>query len=180
MKRATLLALCATAVFAADPAVIPGTELAKKWKRTKSLVSPVEKLRKGLEVEVDGAAPKPVEVKVDADTQTSFSNIQFQLDSAELMAGITQAQLAEIAKGMKAAGTESFLIEGHTCDLGDGEHNLTLSQNRALAVKAALVSLGISRERLQVIGFGEGEPVVANTSESARSQNRRVQIYRKL
>ena len=89
-------------------------------------------------------------------------------------------QLAEIAKGMTAAGTEHFLIEGHTCDLGSDHHNLTLSQQRALAVKAQLVSLGVPAQRLQVIGFGETEPVTANTDETARSQNRRVQIFRKL
>lgn len=181
MKRAAFLALCATATaLAADPAVIPASELAKKWKRTKSLAAPVEKMRKGLEVEVDGAPAKPVAVKVDADTACSFQNIQFQRDSAQLMGGTTQTQLAEIAKGMNAAGTEHFLIEGHTCDLGGDQHNLTLSQQRALAVKAALTGLGVPAQRLQVIGFGESEPVTANTDETARSQNRRVQIFRKL
>ena len=186
MKRALLLLLlCATAVAAADPAVVPASELAKKWKRTKSLVAPVEKIRKGLEVEVDAgaaaaSAPRAVAVTVDADTACSFQNIQFQKDSAVLAGGITQEQLAEIAKGMMAAGTEKFLIEGHTCDLGSGPHNLTLSQQRALAVKAQLLSLGVPAQRLQVIGFGETEPVTTNADESARSQNRRVQIFRKL
>ena len=184
MKRALLLLLlCATAVVAADSTVVPANELAKKWKRTKSLAAPVEKIRKGLEVEVDGApaaASRAIAVKVDADTACSFHNIQFQLNSAVLTGGITQQQLAEIAKGMTAAGTEHFLIEGHTCDLGSDHHNLTLSQQRALAVKAQLVSLGVPAQRLQVIGFGETEPITANTDETARSQNRRVQIFRKL
>ncbi len=183
MKRAVFIVLCATAVIAADSTVVPAEELAKKWKRTKSLTAPVEKIRKGLEVEVDGvpaAAARAIAVKVDADTACSFQNIQFQKDSAVLAGGITQTQLAEIAKGMTAAGTENFLIEGHTCDLGGEGHNLTLSQQRALAVKAQLVSLGVPPQRLQVIGFGESEPVTANTDETARSQNRRVQIFRKL
>ncbi len=183
MKRAVFLLLCATALTAADTTVVPAAELAKKWKRTKSLVSPVERIRKGLEVEVEGtpdAASRAVAIKVDADTACSFQNIQFQIDSAVLTGGITHEQLAEIAKGMKAAGTEHFLIEGHTCDLGSGPHNLTLSQQRALAVKAQLVSLGVPAQRLQVIGFGESEPVTTNTDETARSQNRRVQIFRKL
>jgi outer membrane protein OmpA-like peptidoglycan-associated protein len=155
-------------------------DLAKKWKRTKSLAAPVEKLRKGLVVEVNGTASQSVEVKVDADTACTFLNIQFHKDSAELTSAVTFDQLAEIAKGMTAAGTEHFLIEGHTCDLGGDQHNLTLSQNRALAVQAALTRLGVPSARLQVIGFGASEPVVANTDEAARSQNRRVQIFRKL
>lgn len=192
MKRTLLLSLCATSfAFAAEPDIISGTELARKWKRTKSLAAPVEKVRKGLEVEVevevevDGAAaapaaPKPVAVKVDADTACAFQNIQFERDSAHLMGGITEAQIVEIAKGMTAAGTEKFLIEGHTCDLGGDSHNVTLSQNRALAVKQRLITLGVPAERLQVIGFGEGDPLVGNTDETARQQNRRVQIFRKL
>jgi outer membrane protein OmpA-like peptidoglycan-associated protein len=121
-----------------------------------------------------------VAVKVDADTGYGFQNIQFCIDSAELTGATTTLQLAEIAKAMQAAGTEKFLIEGHTCDLGDEAHNLALSQNRALAVKAELTRLGVPPDRLQVIGFGESDPVVDNTNESTRTQNRRVQIFRKL
>ena len=78
------------------------------------------------------------------------------------------------------AGSERFLIEGHTCDLGSDAHNLGLSQQRALAVKRALEWHGVEPGRLQVLGFGESDPVTANTDETARAKNRRVQIYRKL
>ena len=68
---------------------------------------------------------------------------------------VPAAQLAEIAKAMQAAGTEKFLVEGHTCDLGGDAHNLSLSQRRALVVRGELVKAGVPGERLQVIGFGE-------------------------
>lgn len=181
MKRALLLLLLSSsALCAQDAAVVPAAELAKKWKRTKSLTAPVEKLRKGLSVETGAAAAQTLEVKVDADTECRFQNIQFALDSAELLPGTPEAQISEIAQAMKAAGTEKFLIEGHTCDLGADAHNLALSQNRALAVKQRLIALGVPAERLQVIGFGESDPATANTDETARQQNRRVQIFRRL
>jgi outer membrane protein OmpA-like peptidoglycan-associated protein len=170
-------------LFAADPGITQAEELAKKWKRTKSLAAPVEKVRKGITVETgpaDSAVPPVMEVTVDADTEERFQNIQFALDSDRLEGATTFAQLAEIAKAMQMTGTEKFLIEGHTCDLGDDAHNLTLSQRRALAVKRHLNQAGVPAERLQVIGFGESDPATANTSESARQQNRRVQIFRKL
>ena len=179
-RLCSILFICVSSLLAVEPTVVPAVDLAKKWKRTKSLAAPVEKLRKGLVVEVNGTAAQPVEVKVDADTACTFVNIQFHKDSAELTNDTTFAQLAEIAKGMTAAGTEHFLIEGHTCDLGGDQHNLTLSENRALAVQAALTRLGVPAARLQVIGFGASEPVVANNDEAARTQNRRVQIFRKL
>ncbi len=185
MKRLSILflaAVCSGVLSAADPGVTPAEELAKKWKRTKSISAPVEKLRKGLTVETgEPTAPAvAVEVKVDADTEERFQNIQFTLDSAELMGGTTQAQITEIAKAMRMAGTERFLIEGHTCDRGEDAHNLGLSQQRALAVKVELIRQGVPGERLQVIGFGERDPATANTDEAARQQNRRVQIFRKL
>ena len=178
MKTIALLLLTITAL-AAEPGVVPAAQLAEKWKRTKSLKAPVEKLRKGLGLEL-GAPAAPVAVKVDADTAESFQNIQFRKDSDELTGSTTFAQLAEIAKAMQAAGTEKFLVEGHTCDLGGDAHNLPLSQRRALAVRAELVKAGVPGERLQVIGFGKSDPLVQNTDESARERNRRVQIFRKL
>jgi outer membrane protein OmpA-like peptidoglycan-associated protein len=167
-------------LFAADPGITQAEELAKKWKRTKSLAAPVEKVRKGLTVETAHSTARDVEVTVDADTEERFQNIQFALDSDLLEGATTFAQLAEIAKAMQMAGTEKFLIEGHTCDLGDDAHNLMLSQRRALAVKRHLNEAGVPAERLQVIGFGESDPATANTDEAARQQNRRVQIFRKL
>jgi outer membrane protein OmpA-like peptidoglycan-associated protein len=178
MKYLALLIFTLSAL-AAEPGVVPAARLAEKWKRTKSIAAPVEKVRKGLGLET-GAPAAPVEVKVDADTAESFQNIQFRKDSDELVGSTTFAQLAEIAKAMQAAGTEKFLVEGHTCDLGGDTHNLSLSQRRALAVRAELVKAGVPSERLQVIGFGKSDPLVQNTDEAAREKNRRVQIFRKL
>jgi outer membrane protein OmpA-like peptidoglycan-associated protein len=173
MKRIVLLLLVTGSLWA-DSGVVPAEQIAKKWKRTKSINGPTEKIRKGLEVEVTSGG-QTVEVKVDADTALSFQNIHFQRDSAQLLDGVTAAQIAEIARAMKQAGSERFLIEGHTCDLGSDAHNLGLSQQRALAVKRAVES-----DRLQILGFGETDPVTANTDETTRAKNRRVQIYRKL
>lgn len=152
--------------------------LASKWRRTKSLAAPKEEIRrtkgmKGAEVEI-------VEVKVDADTAVKFHNIQFALDSDRLDGAATLRQIAEIAEAMKNAGDEKFLIEGHTCDLGPELHNKDLSQRRAQRVAAELMRLGVDVHRVQALGFGEEQPLVANTSEEQRAQNRRVQIYRKL
>ncbi len=171
----TLILLLWGGTLWADPEVVPAEQIARKWKRTKSINGPTVKIRKGLALEVGTQS-----VEVDADTALSFQNIQFQRDSAELLDGVTAAQIGEIARAMKQAGSERFLIEGHTCDLGSDAHNLGLSQQRALAVKRALEWHGVEPGRLQVLGFGESDPVTANTDETARAKNRRVQIYRKL
>ncbi|MBV9931863.1 MAG: OmpA family protein [Alphaproteobacteria bacterium] len=66
-----------------------------------------------------------------------------------------------------------FLIEGHTDSVGGRSYNLVLSQRRAEAVAAYLVSLGIERDRLQARGFGFDRPLQGLAPAS--SENRRVE-----
>lgn len=170
-------------LFAAGDELVPAEQLAKQWRRTKSLAAPEEKVRKGMSVvEAGGGAStgKPLEVTVDAKTLASFQNIQFRLNSAEIEEGASRAQLAEIARAMQNAGDERFLIEGHTCDLGGEALNEDLSRRRAQAVREALVVLGTDGARMQAMGCGQGDPIVPNSDEQARAKNRRVQIFRRL
>jgi outer membrane protein OmpA-like peptidoglycan-associated protein len=67
-------------------------------------------------------------------------------------------------------------IEGHTSDVGNDDTNMTLSENRAAAVKAYLVSKGISEDRITSEGFGETMPIADNTSAAGRTKNNRVEI----
>lgn len=69
-----------------------------------------------------------------------------------------------------------YEIGGHTDSDGDDKYNLTLSQQRADAVKAKLVELGISSNRLTAKGYGEGKPVTVNTSPEGKANNRRVEF----
>lgn len=68
-------------------------------------------------------------------------------------------------------------IVGHTDNVGDDKTNLTLSEQRAAAVKEILVSThSISTDRLETLGKGEAVPVSTNDSEAGRTQNRRVEF----
>ena len=87
--------------------------------------------------------------------------------------------LKEIAGTMKKYGDLKILIEGHTDNVGSAESNLTLSDARAAAVKAALVSdFGIDGSRITTKGLGDTKPAVPNTTASARAQNRRVEVVK--
>ncbi len=68
------------------------------------------------------------------------------------------------------------LIEGHTDGTGSDSLNLTLSQERADAVKEALVTKGISEERISAKGYGKKYPVAGNDTAAGRQQNRRVEV----
>jgi outer membrane protein OmpA-like peptidoglycan-associated protein len=74
-----------------------------------------------------------------------------------------------------------FYIVGHTDDTGLLASNLELSNNRAAAVKDALVSEhGISADRLETRGVGPLAPVSNNTGQAGRALNRRVEIVQRL
>ncbi len=67
-------------------------------------------------------------------------------------------------------------IEGYTDSTGGEAFNLTLSGQRADAVRAFLVQQGLSPEDVTSIGLGQINPVADNSSAVGRQQNRRVEI----
>ena len=67
-------------------------------------------------------------------------------------------------------------VEGHTDNAGKEEANIKLSQERADAVKARLISLGIDAGRLESKGFGPTRPVADNKTKEGKAKNRRVEF----
>jgi OOP family OmpA-OmpF porin len=68
-----------------------------------------------------------------------------------------------------------FLIVGHTDAKGSRESNLILSQQRADAIRAALINpFGISPSRIEAVGLGEEQLLNRGNPEAA--ENRRVQL----
>ncbi len=70
----------------------------------------------------------------------------------------------------------NVLIQGHTDSQGAADTNRNLSQKRADAVKAYLVSKGINSSRLSTSGLGEEYPIADNNTATGRAQNRRVEF----
>jgi outer membrane protein OmpA-like peptidoglycan-associated protein len=70
-----------------------------------------------------------------------------------------------------------FEIEGYTDATGPEEYNLQLGEDRAMAVRNYLHTQdAIALSRMEVITFGEANPVADNTTKDGRAQNRRVVI----
>lgn len=72
----------------------------------------------------------------------------------------------------------TFEIAGHTDSDGSDAANLTLSDNRAKAVKDYLIKKGVPGAQLVAKGYGEKEPIADNSTEQGKAKNRRTEIRR--
>ncbi|HLL95360.1 MAG TPA: sodium-translocating pyrophosphatase [Spirosoma sp.] len=105
----------------------------------------------------------------------NFDRLTFETGSATLK-GESQEQLKNIAEILKAYPNMTIKLGGYTDNTGDPNANLKLSNDRAQAVKAGLVQLGIDEDRLDAEGYGQENPIASNDTEAGRAQNRRISI----
>ena len=104
--------------------------------------------------------------------------ILFDVGSATLK-GESTPTLKEIAQVLKEHADLKVEIQGHTDNTGAAAANLKLSDERANAVKAALVSeYGVSEAQLTAKGYGVTKPVAPNTTVEGRANNRRVELVK--
>ncbi|MDP2486433.1 OmpA family protein [Pseudoalteromonas marina] len=86
-------------------------------------------------------------------------------------------QSEAVIKALKQNESLKVTVAGHTCDIGNYDHNMALSERRAEAVKHILVTqAGIDEARIEVLGLGYAQPLINNKDEASRAQNRRVHI----
>jgi len=78
--------------------------------------------------------------------------------------------------GLLGANGARISLEGHTDERGSDEYNLALAEQRAVAVKRYLNSLGIPEERLEVVSYGEDKPAESGAGEAVWAKNRRVEF----
>ena len=105
----------------------------------------------------------------------NYKNIQFEFNSSVLKTS-SYPVLDAFAIQMKNSVETRFQLNGHSSAEGSDERNMMLSVDRANAVKAYLVNNGIKNSNLITKGFGEAKPIVANSTESNKALNRRVEI----
>src|SRR4029453_2598856 len=102
-------------------------------------------------------------------------DIFFDYDSFELDETARQT-LQESAAWLKNHPNARVEVEGHCDDRGTVEYNLALGAKRAAAAKNYLVALGIGRDRMTTISYGEELPVCHEETEECWSRNRRAHL----
>ncbi len=88
--------------------------------------------------------------------------------------------LTEAARGilqkdveyLKKRPSTKVMVEGHADSRGTNEYNLALTERRAAAVKAYLVSLGVASDRVTTVAKGEEQPFCREETEACWQQNR--------
>lgn len=103
------------------------------------------------------------------------SGVTFAFDSSNLTPAATSA-LNDVANVLVQYPDTRVNIAGHTDSTGDASYNQGLSERRARSVGNYLIQAGVSGSRLNMVGYGENQPVASNATESGRAQNRRVEI----
>lgn len=86
----------------------------------------------------------------------------------------SEAVLRELARAL-VASAGVFIIEGHTDMTRNAAAAQLLSERRAVAVKARLVSEGVAAGRLLAVGYGASRPERTDRRRNARIEVTRVQ-----
>lgn len=120
--------------------------------------------------------PPPTPVPRLPDYITVSERIQFETNK-DILKDFSKITLNEVVRTMKDNPQIKMVeVGGHTDSDGTDDDNLLLSENRAKAVIAYLISQGIEPHRLKPRGFGETVPVQKNDTEAGKAQNRRVEF----
>ncbi|MFG2085530.1 OmpA family protein [Spirillospora sp. NPDC048824] len=180
MRRTILVAgvlglvLAVPAVAGAAPDV-PDSNIAKSVRTvdTAKSVRDIDLAKAVIPLETEEEDGRHVTVRISADVLFDFGKATLT-DAAE-------RRVTELAKRLRdVSGTVQ--VSGHTDSVGSDDYNMTLSKQRAEAVKAGLQrALKGAGPRIEAEGRGETEPVADNQKggkddPTGRAKNRRVDI----
>lgn len=102
-----------------------------------------------------------------------LNNIFFDYAKATLRAE-SYSELNRLVDFLKANPGTQIELQGHTDAIGNAQANQLLSEQRAAACQAYLLSKGIEANQVIAKGFGKTQPIASNDTDEGRQQNRRV------
>jgi peptidoglycan-associated lipoprotein len=111
----------------------------------------------------------------DAVFHQNVKDIFFDYDSYDINA-VAQPIVTQDAAYLSAHPNLKIVLGGYCDDRGSTEYNLALGENRANATKQALVSAGISPDRIRTVSYGKEKQFCTEQNEACYQQNRRAQF----
>ncbi len=162
-KQTPVLAPVAAPPVAAPPAITTAKPPAPPTRVDETLPVPPQPLAD------DSIANRTLD---DLNRNSPLKPVFFAVDSADLdEAG--RAVATENANLLKKYTNWIVTIEGHCDETGTPEYNLALGERRAVAVKTALVTLGVPPDRIRTVSYGKEFPFDPARTEEALAKNRR-------
>jgi peptidoglycan-associated lipoprotein len=160
-------ASCAKKPVVSEPAVTLGAEEEAEAKRLAA-----EEEARALEVE---RLREQTRERKELAERERFLNedIHFEFDRSSLLPEAKKI-LRRKAKWLRAHHDVSVIVEGHCDERGTSEYNMALGDRRARRAKSFLVDLGIARERLTTISYGEERPLDPRHNKVSWAKNRRA------
>ena len=108
-------------------------------------------------------------------TSDRLQDLHFSVDRFDLD-GKLKAVLEKNAAYLKAHPESRIAIEGYSDERGSNNYNVSLGQRRAQSVKSYLILLGVEKNRIQTISYGEEKPFCRDSTEECWYQNRRARF----
>jgi outer membrane protein OmpA-like peptidoglycan-associated protein len=105
----------------------------------------------------------------------NINDVLFDFNKYTLKPGARE-KMAKVSGILLAYPGLKLQLEGHTDSVGGDDYNLTLSQQRADAVRDFLVEQGVPVANISAVGLGKSDPVASNDTAAGRQQNRRVEL----
>ncbi len=124
---------------------------------------------------LDPDDPLDAAILADPDSLLDTRRVHFAFDSSEIRdedMPILEAHADFLAEHR----SRRMIIEGHTDERGSREYNLALGERRAEAIKRILMANGVNGRQLEVVSYGEENPLVSASNEEAWAQNRRGEL----
>ncbi|NKI33118.1 OmpA family protein [Croceivirga thetidis] len=113
--------------------------------------------------------------RLEKDSLYVLRHVNFDFDKYELTPKAV-LELERILERLLEAPKLQLQIHAHTDDLGSHEYNNDLSKSRANSIADFFVLKGIEKERIHCFGHGSTKPLVENSTEEQRKQNRRAEF----
>ncbi len=101
--------------------------------------------------------------------------VYFDFDRDELRPDAKEV-LAANARFLKSHADLVVTIEGHADERGTNEYNLALGDRRASTARGYLGILGIARDQVGTVSYGEERPECSQSDETCWWRNRRAQF----
>lgn len=124
--------------------------------------------------EDEGAYTLTVDLKYQSKYMV-LAELEFKNDDAKLLES-SDRELGRLLEMLNLKPGMEIEISGHTDSIGKLEHNMQLSDKRALSVKNYLISKDVNGQRIYTKGYGPFIPLAPNDTEEGRQRNRRIEV----